>query len=124
MNLMRHFIEKRSAGRWWVIAVSFFVASTVGIVAIDFVGERLVGISWTIGPDLFPNMEFGLFMVGAHVFSASILVLSGVRMALSRPSWIGVLLGISSVAATAAVCLVAYFVFGFWYQLDIAKRGL
>ena len=124
MSHFRQLLEKRTAVWWWVVALSLFVGSTFVIVLIDFVGDRWFGVSWELGPDLFPNTVLGPILAGFQLISACLLLLAGVRFAITRRSWTGVILATIGVGATASVCLIGYFLFAFWYQLDVVKRGL
>jgi hypothetical protein len=124
MPSYRQIIWKFSAAGWWLSAVIAFCAATFLFTLVDFAGARWLGVEWPMGPELFPNMALGFPLAFFQLIGAGLLVVSGIRLALSFHGMVGIVSGVFLVVVTAMVSFVTYIFFALWYQSDLMGRSL
>ena len=91
---------------------------------IDFAGEKWFGMSWTSGPDLFPNQILGVFLALAQLVSAGLLIVATIKMVMSSQTYVNAALWLGLAAATALVNFVVYVLIGLFYLLHLMQRPL
>ena len=119
-----HFFSNYTVAELWFFSIIVFWAATILIMFIDFAGEKWFGISWSAGPDLFPNLILGYPLALLQLFSAISLLVAGFKFFLSQKTIVGGIIAALIVFTTGAACYIGFALLGFWYQSVFMGRSI
>lgn len=115
---------KLTATQLWALSIAAFWAATLLITLMDFAGDRLFGVSWSSGPDLFPNQTLGYPLTILQLSAAGLLLAAGAKYFFSHKTIAGGVLAFLTVVLTGVACFVGYTIAAFWYQFHFMGRSM
>ena len=124
IEVMLRKYKHNSASFLWAISLAIFVAGTMVVSIVDYVGEKSFNVSWLRGPDLFPNMILGYPLLLVQLIAILLLIMAGVKIYDKYKGAKGLILGITIVIETSIVCFFAYIIGAYWYQFELMGRSM
>lgn len=103
--------------------VTFWISFLL-ITFIDYAGEKWLHITWSSGPDLYPNMELGLLLMFIHLLCCALLL--GYVLKSYNPSQPNrsILLSLSIALGTASISFLLFVIIALFYLTSIMDRQL
>ncbi len=117
-------LKTYSAVRMWLNSLSYFVGGTLAAAIFDYVGVRWLNIDWPGGPNIFPNKILGIPLVLIQLVAVGFLVAAGIKLYTEYKGVKGFVFGVALVLCTGICYFLFYFIFPYWYQIDLMGRTI
>ena len=73
---------------------------------------------------MLPNEFLAYSQILMHLFSAGILLLSGIKLYSRKKGINGIVTGFLLIVSTAVACLFVFFIFAYWFHVNLMGRSL